>query len=216
MTAAEGVIRFQLDFTPAPPLQEDRLAHLRSWRRIALLLGVLGQDPQRYGGYGFGNISRRLSGGGRGFIVSGSQTGHLPDLTGGDWAVVSGWDLAANRVTARGPLRPSSESLAHAALYDQDPGIGAVIHGHSPHIWEWGHRIGLPATPPDAAHGTVAMATAVAACRRRIGDTTRGLFIMDGHEDGIIVFGEDLAGAGLLLVKTLSRALAEAGVTPPP
>jgi hypothetical protein len=213
MPDAEGVIQFHLDFSPGPPLPDHRLANLRAWRRICRLLDVLGQDPERYGGYGFGNISRRMAAAeGGGFIVSGSQTGHLPDLGGDHWAEVTQWDLAENRVTARGPLRPSSESLAHAALYDQDPGIGAVIHGHSPPIWQWGRRVGLPATPPDAAHGTVAMAAAVAECRRQIGDTPRGLFIMAGHEDGIIAFGDDLSGAGLLLVKTLSRAMAETGI----
>jgi ribulose-5-phosphate 4-epimerase/fuculose-1-phosphate aldolase len=210
MPSDEGVIQFNLDFTPGPPLGAHRLSDLRAWRRICLLLDILGQNPERYGGYGFGNISRRMGDEeGPGFIISGSQTGHLADLEGGHWSVVSGWDLAVNRITARGPVRPSSESLAHAALYDQDQDIGAVIHAHSPHIWQWGRRNGLPATPPDAAHGTVAMASAVAACRLESGLSTQGIFIMAGHEDGIIAFGRDLAGAGLLLVRTLSGALAE-------
>ncbi len=114
---AEGVIQFRLDYTPGPPLPEDGLADLAAWRRIFHRLHLIGQDPDRYGGYGFGNISRRSRTGGAapGFFISGSQTGHLSEPDGRHWAAVTDWSIAGNRVTAHGPVPPSSESLAPAA-----------------------------------------------------------------------------------------------------
>lgn len=207
MTASEGVIQFTLDHTAGPPLAAALLPDLMAWRRILHRLDLIGQDPARYGGYGFGNISRRHPEAGKGFIVSGSQTGHIADLDGSHWAVVTDWDVAGNRATAHGPTPPSSESLAHAALYDGRPAIGAVIHVHAPHIWRRGLDSGFPATPPEAAHGTVAMAEALAALLKRA-EAASGIFIMAGHEDGVIGFGEDLAGAGLAIVDALAAAWA--------
>lgn len=56
----EGVIRFGLEFTAAAPVSIPCLGELNAWRRILWQLGLIGQDPGRYGGYGFGNISRRI------------------------------------------------------------------------------------------------------------------------------------------------------------
>ncbi len=212
MANAEGVIQFRLDYTPGPALETVLLTDLLAWRRILYLLGLIGQAPDRYDGYGFGNISRRHPDAGGGFIVSGSQTGHIADLDGRHWAVVSDWDVAGNRATAHGPTPPSSESLAHAALYDGRPSVGAVIHVHAPPIWRYGLDAGLPATPPEAAHGTVAMAEAAADLLRRTQSGDRGVFIMEGHEDGVIAFGADLAAAGLSLVEILAVALGETGL----
>ncbi len=211
MANAEGVIRFRLDYTPAPAMETALLTDLLAWRRILYLLGLIGQAPDRYDGYGFGNISRRHPDAGGGFIVSGSQTGHIAEPDGRHWAVVSDWDIAGNRAAACGPTPPSSESLAHAALYEQSPAIGAVIHVHSPHIWRWGLEAGLPATPPRAAHGTVAMAEAAADLLGQTESGDGGVFIMEGHEDGVIAFGADPAAAGLSLVETLAVALGETG-----
>jgi hypothetical protein len=33
---------------------------LNAWRKIMYMTALIGQDPARYGGYGFGNISCRL------------------------------------------------------------------------------------------------------------------------------------------------------------
>ena len=52
----EGVIRFDLEFTAAPPVTIPGLDELNAWRRILRQLGLIGQDPDRYGGYGFGNL----------------------------------------------------------------------------------------------------------------------------------------------------------------
>ncbi len=52
---------------------------------------------------------------------------------------------------------PSSESMTHGVLYDADPAIRFVFHGHSSAIWEQARALGLPASHPTAGYGTPAM-----------------------------------------------------------
>ena len=77
----EGVVQFKLTFLPADPLPASMLGNLNAWRQILYRLGLIGQDPHRYGGLGFGNVSIRLeSGNANSFIISGTQTGGLDRL----------------------------------------------------------------------------------------------------------------------------------------
>lgn len=80
----EGVIKFQLDFRQGPPPEAPDLVELDAWRDVLLRHGLIGQDPGRYDGLGFGNLSRRVPGRtDNAFIISGTQTGHLKK-TGGE------------------------------------------------------------------------------------------------------------------------------------
>jgi ribulose-5-phosphate 4-epimerase/fuculose-1-phosphate aldolase len=207
MAEQEGVIKFDLRFTPAPPLPRAQLATLNAWRTILHRLGLIGQDPERYGGVGFGNVSMRLEPGSARFIVSGSQTGALTILDERHYSVVSDFDVAANRLVAEGPVAPSSESLTHGMLYALDPGIRFVFHAHSPAIWRAAARLGLPATAAHAAYGTPAMAEEV---RRLLAAAhASGVFVMSGHEDGVVSFGATAEEAGVRLIGLLARALTE-------
>jgi hypothetical protein len=67
----EGVIKYQLQFTPGPALRDPRLAELIAWQRILQGLGLLGRDPDRYGGLAYGNLSLRLAD--NAFVISASQ-----------------------------------------------------------------------------------------------------------------------------------------------
>ena len=51
----EGVIKFDLQFTESEPLADAGIAELSAWRRILWQLQLVGQDPGRYEGYGYGN-----------------------------------------------------------------------------------------------------------------------------------------------------------------
>lgn len=57
----EGVIKYRLDFTPAEAVDENALTALQQWRLTLYQLGLIGQDPERYGGLGYGNISQAIS-----------------------------------------------------------------------------------------------------------------------------------------------------------
>ncbi len=216
MEPQEGVIKFALQFTPAPPLPEAEVAELNAWRRILFLLGLTGHDPQRYEGLSFGNVSLRLPPFAapsleRPFVVSGTQTGGLPELDPDHYAVVRSCDPQRNRVVAEGPVRPSSEALTHGALYALDPELRCVLHVHSPLLWRQTVHLGLPMTDPAAAYGTPAMAAEVGRLYAEPQVRAGGILAMGGHEDGLVAFGSSVEAAGTMLVRWLARALAGGG-----
>jgi ribulose-5-phosphate 4-epimerase/fuculose-1-phosphate aldolase len=209
----EGVIKFQLDFTPAPPLAAAEIAEINHWRAMLYQAKLIGQDAARYGGYGYGNLSVRIppfdaEPALRRFIISGSQTGHLAELGPEHYTVVTESYPAENRVVAGGPIRPSSESLTHAAVYALDPAIRAVFHAHSPEIWQAAQLLHIPITDAAVPYGTPAMAAEVT----RLYTTTHlaqwRIFSMGGHEDGIVSFGRTAQEAGDVLLAALAAAKA--------
>ena len=201
----EGGIKYRLTFTTGPALPRAQLAELIAWQQILHSLGLVGRDPARYGGLAYGNLSRRLPEGG--FAISASQTGDLAGPTPEDYARVSAWDCAHNRIVASGPARPSSESLTHAALYDADPAIGCVLHVHSPAIWQSREQLGLASTVADVTYGTPAMAAEVTRLYREQALAGHGVLAMGGHADGVLSFGQDPDAAGRELILLLRRAL---------
>lgn len=154
----EGVIKFELAFTPRRHDHTDILA-LTTWRRVLMQKGLLGQAADQYGGLGFGNVSMRTT---AGFLISGSQTGHLVDVSAADFAEVTAWDIDRNWLAARGMTQPSSESLTHAAVYELGPDFKYVFHIHSPQIWQQAAALGLAETRASVAYGSPAMAREVA------------------------------------------------------
>ncbi len=215
MLFEEGVIHFQIDHRWGTLDSEvhGTLAHsLIAWRDRLLRVGLVGRDPKRYGGVGFGNLSGRLPPfpgplGARPFLVTGTQTGGRPTLTFADLCVVTRYDPECNWVESVGPLRPSSESMTHGILYDADPTIRFVFHGHSSAIWEQARTLGLPVTDPAVDYGTPAMCREVQKTLRGAVADQRPIVVMGGHRDGILAFGETAEGAGQALLDLLSQAL---------
>lgn len=210
----EGVIRFAAEHrtAAAAPDRTGALAcALSSWREILAQTGLVGQDPARYGGAGYGNVSGRLppypgDRGARAFLITGSQTGGKKHLSLADYCVVERYDERRNWVRSSGPIMPSSESLTHGALYDLSPRIRYVLHGHCAVIWRHAEALGLPTTHPSVEYGTPEMAREM----RRLYQTTsladRRVLAMGGHEDGVVAIGVTLEEAGAALVSTLARA----------
>jgi ribulose-5-phosphate 4-epimerase/fuculose-1-phosphate aldolase len=207
MPQQEGVVKYHLDYTEAP-LEPGSIETLNAWRRIVYLLGGIGCDPARYGGYGYGNISCRRPHAPEAFIITGTQTGHLPELTRDHYVVVRDCDPERNCLSAAGPIKPSAESLTHSTVYDLDPEVQAVLHVHCPDIWRVAAALSIPSTAADVAYGTPAMARAtrdlLAAPEARQG----GVFAMAGHEDGVVTFGISLEQAGQRFIRFLAQALA--------
>ncbi|MEJ2132335.1 MAG: class II aldolase/adducin family protein [Gammaproteobacteria bacterium] len=202
MSKTEGVIKFDLEWDASTPWEGPEIGVLERWREEMLARGVLGQDADRYDGFGFGNLSARVP---SGFLISGTQTGHERTLGARGYALVVGWTLEENRIIARGPVKPSSESLTHAALYQAQPSVRFVFHGHSPDLWAHGRALDLPVTDPDVPYGTPAMAAEV---ERLSGQSLEGagILIMGGHEDGFIAFGGDAEHTGACMLEYLERA----------
>lgn len=194
MAEKEGVIKFQMDFAPAPPVNAAEVTELNAWRKLLVLLKVLGQDDARYAGYGFGNISRALSHAGtatqtRSFLITGTQTGAISDLLPEHLVVVDGCFPEENRIVAHGPLPPSSEAMTHGGLYALSPEIQWVMHGHSPVIWHAAASLCLPTTDPAIPYGTPEMSYEMNRLWRASDLRERHILSMGGHEDGIVTFG---------------------------
>ncbi|MDA0273217.1 MAG: class II aldolase/adducin family protein, partial [Proteobacteria bacterium] len=150
MAETEGVIKFNLTFRTGKLVDVD-VAELSAWRTVLKDLGLLGQTPGRYDGCGFGNISQRCA---DGFVISGTQTGALEAVTLDDYAVCETWELQRNAVDARGTVKPSSESLSHASIYDVHESVTCALHAHSPDIWRNSVELGIAVTDESVAYGT--------------------------------------------------------------
>lgn len=210
----EGVIRFQAEhrqvLLPADRVREMVCA-LSSWRAILAHTGLIGQDPARYEGAGYGNVSGRLppypgERGARRFLITGSQTGGKPHLSDRDYCVVEAYDERRCWVRSAGPILPSSESMTHGALYDLSPRIRWVLHGHCAVIWRNARALSLPTTHESVECGTPEMAGEMRRLFRSTSLPDGRVLAMGGHEDGVIAFGGSLAEAGTVLVSTLARA----------
>jgi len=190
VTVDEGYIKFRSDWTRGPAPDPGLTADLSRWRKPLYERGLVGHDTTL--GVGFGNISVRAKGGQ--FVISGTQTGHIADTGGEHYTLVTAYDIDANGVTCCGPVEASSESLTHAAIYELDAEIGAVVHVHSKRLWGSLRGV-LPTTRADVAYGTPAMAREFARLYRETGFAKDGIAVMGGHEDGIVSIGATLEDA---------------------
>lgn len=201
----EGVIKYQLDFQAREPCIYPQYAELNAWRTILLHLDLIGQDPARYGGLGFGNISFRLDHSPQ-FVITGSQTGGLKQLATEHFSTIISADLSRNHIVAEGAIKPSSEALTHAAVYSSYA-AKSVVHIHNADIWRNYQALALPAIDSSIHYGTPAMAKAVSELFAQNLLADKPVFVMLGHEDGIVSFGDSIAEACQTLILTLSFAL---------
>lgn len=210
----EGVIKFRMEHSERS-LERVRYGELAckliAWREIMAMTGLVGQDPQRYEGAGYGNVSGRIGPpsaalGRRSFLITGTQTSGHRCIGLESFAVVESYDYQSNSVVSRGTREPSSESMTHGAVYDLGPQIRCVLHAHSPTLWKAARELGLPTTDRDAPYGTPLMAAEVQRLYRTSALPERQILAMGGHEDGIIVFGRSPVEAGRTLLTWLARA----------
>ncbi|MEN8214265.1 MAG: class II aldolase/adducin family protein [Pseudomonadota bacterium] len=197
MSETEGVIKFKLDFEQGGAFDYPQIEGIEQWRRRLMQLGLIGQDAQRYEGLGFGNISHRVEVAGKphAFVITGTQTGQLQQMDASHYALVTDCDPRRNRLQAQGPVKPSSEAMTHAVIYQALPAAQAVIHVHSPDLWRHAQQLGVAVTDAAVEYGTPGMATEME--RIIAAGLPRGHTIsMGGHEDGVITWGESLDAAG--------------------
>lgn len=191
MSVDEGYIKYHSDWTPGPAPDAGTTALLERWRRPLFDAGLIGHDEDL--GVGYGNLSVRASDA-RQFIISATQTGHIVSTTAEHYALVTAYDIDANRVSSTGPLQASSESLTHAAIYELSESINAVVHVHSAPLWK-NLLDRIPATGAGIAYGTPEMARDFERLYRETGFSTSGVAVMAGHEEGIVSIGATLEDA---------------------
>ena len=145
-------------------------------------------------GIGFGNLSIRDDATSR-FYITGSGTGGTADLIPSDYARVVAYDFAENWLRCEGPNVASSESLTHAAVYESEPTVFSVIHGHDVKLWAALLEEEATATPKGVEYGTPEMAYAVRNLFKVTDVKRRKIFAMAGHEGGVVAFGRDVGDA---------------------
>ena len=208
MKELEGVIKYQLSHSEQPVSIEISLAEMNSWRTVIHRLGLIGQRPDKYDGYGFGNISQRISQNDSRFIISGTQTGDIERLSPEQYSLVLEADPYHNKIASQGAIKPSSEALTHAMVYLQNQEIQCIVHAHCPEIWNHTEALGLPYTPKNIPYGTPEMAAAVERLFQSGQLDHRSVFSMMGHQDGVIAFGKTVQTAAEEMISALSLAIA--------
>ena len=204
MEPEEGVIKFKQSFTKMPQFEFSKLKELNLWRSVIHLNDLLGYSPNKYGDASYGNLSGRLEydyapKNKKKFIITGTQTGNLENLTHEHYATVLEYHPKENLVVSEGPIKASSESMTHGTIYDQDVSLRFVFHVHSPEIWENGGMLKIPISKKDVAYGTPEMAREIERLFRETDARRKRIILMGGHRDGVITFGKNALEAGLVL-----------------
>jgi len=197
----EGYIKFNCNWIPSTDIPLQMVEELNLWRDRMYEKGLIGMYPD---GIGFGNISMRLDE--RRFLISGTATGGLAILNGSHYSVVSDYDLSTNSLTCEGPVKASSESLTHAAIYECSSTTNAVIHIH--HLKAWKELIHvLPTSGAEVPYGTPEMANEIKRLFEESSLKLEKVLVMGGHQEGIISFGRDLDEAGSVLLARIKEHL---------
>jgi ribulose-5-phosphate 4-epimerase/fuculose-1-phosphate aldolase len=214
MVASEGVVKFKQQYTKKPPVEFCNFNELNAWRTILYSTGLIGQRPDKYSGVGYGNISQRLEPCSRSrnnrnkFLITGTQTGGIEELAREHYATVLEYYPNRNEVVSEGPIKASSESMTHGAIYDLDDSINAVFHAHSRQIWTLASQLKIPTIKDEVEYGTPEMAYEVFKLFDETDVGSSRIFSMRGHEDGVFTFGKTSEEAGLVMLAYLARSLA--------
>lgn len=193
-----GAVKFQHEQIKEPLAPFAEFSRLNAVRKTLWERRLIGVDKE---GIGYGNLSLR-QGLTRQFHITGTGTGSKAELDLGDYALVVQYDLVANRLRSKGLVVASAESLTHAAIYESDPAVRAVIHVHDYDLWSELKGM-LPTTEAAIGYGTPEMAQEV----KRLFSTTKvssqKIFVMAGHESGVMAFGKDPEEACAILTDWL-------------
>lgn len=207
MPQDEGVIKYNLVFDMGDAPRSADIEDINNWRTLLHQMQLIGQDVNRYGGLGFGNISCRRPGNPNHFIVSGTQTGGIHLLKAEHYCTITQCDIHHNKVKAFGLIRPSSEAVSHGVLYQLSADINVVIHVHCPEIWQCADSLRLPKTGPQTPYGTAELANEISRLYAAGAFAKQHIVVVPGHEDGVIAFGSTAEHAGHQIVKTLASAI---------
>ncbi len=196
---SDGYIKFNCSLMKGTPPKESDIKDLNLWRTRLFDVGLIGMYDN---GVGFGNISKRSS---RGFIISGTATGHARILVPDQYVEVTKYSLEKNSLECVGRVNASSESLTHAAIYKALPETNAVIHVHS--LEAWSALLNKVPTTLDVPYGTPEMAREMMRLIKEGNAAKDKIIVMAGHKEGIISFGADLEDAGNALLANVGNVL---------
>lgn len=184
----QGIVKFNCYWTQSGPVITDEpYSIMNYWREVLFNMDLIGAYEN---GVGFGNLSMR-AGLTSNFFITGSATGEIPVLEPGHYVKVEGCNFEDNAVKCIGPLKASSESLTHAAIYQADAGTNAIIHVHSPELWvQLKDRV--PTTRAEFDYGTPGLALDIFRLFRKTDVMVKRIIVMAGDASGILTFGHDM------------------------
>lgn len=198
----EGVIKYVSNHTscslqetlPTTFFVSEVFAALDATRTILHDLRFIGVSSD---GIGYGNISLRVQK--DTFLVSGSGTGAERILGPEGYSLVRAFDTEKNRVESLGPVRASSESMTHGAIYRANPALCCVIHIHNGELFDRLLAQGWVHTPESVAYGTPELSRAVNTLVRTLPETG-GVFVTAGHAKGLFACGMSIRATRDMLV----------------
>ena len=196
----EGVVKYTVEHKTARIDFPAEIGQLFEWRRRLRQLDLIGADAQ---GVGYGNLSIRLFATPT-FLITSSQSSGLTEVDQQHFARVTVVDLDRNRLRSVGQRPPSSEALTHAALYQVNGAIRAIVHVHSSAIWAAQRNV-LPTTREDVLYGTPEMGYEMLRLHKRKALGRQGVVVMGGHQDGVIAFAPSMAEAAGEILKLTQR-----------
>ena len=142
-----------------------------------------------YDGGSYGNLSYRKTPGCNIFVITGSCTclGNYSDNE--SFVEVTACDMDSNIIHAEGKRNPSSESMLHYAIYEQNKNVNAIFHGHYGALFESNFAIQIPTTEKEAAYGTKELVLETLKI-----SSISDFFLIKNH--GFVSLGESMQEAG--------------------
>ncbi len=196
----DGVIKYSIEHTTKNTPAFNDYEALEALRSRLFILGLIGVQD----GIGYGNISVREKDK-NSFFITATQTGDLSSLTSEYYTYISSYDFSKFQVTSQGRHQPSSEALSHAMIYKINSEINAVIHIHSKALWEFMKENNTLFTT--AEYGTAQMVEEIASLYKNTNPFDESIFVMRGHEDGVMAFGKTVKEAELTLFSMIQKYL---------
>jgi len=196
----DGIIKYSIEHTTKDAPAFNDYEALESLRSRLFTLGLIGVQD----GIGYGNISVREINS-KSFFITATQTGDLASLASEYYTFISDYDFSKFQVTSQGKHQPSSEALSHAMIYQINPKINAVIHIHSKALWEFMKENNTLST--NAEYGTAQMVKEIASLYKNTNPFDESIFVMRGHEDGVMAFGKSIKEAELTLFSMMQSYL---------
>lgn len=194
----EGYIKFDCHWKNQP-LAVNVPLELKKWRDKMHELKQIGHYAEI--NIGYGNISVKIP---DGMIISGTQTGDIFPIRNEHFTLVTHYDINKNTVVCKGPIKASSESMTHAAIYEADATIKAIIHIHNKELWVK-LMDKVPTTRSEVPYGIPEMANEIFRLFKETSVSQDKIIVMAGHDEGIIVFGKDIDEAGETILKYLAK-----------
>lgn len=196
----EGAVKFNCYWKQTGSIiSDEQYEIINYWRDVLYNMDLIGAYEN---GVGFGNVSMRMAKNSKKFIITGSSTGEISELEPGHYVRVDSFNIDNNAVQCTGPLKASSESLTHAAIYSADPDVNAIVHVHNLDMWN--HLIHeAPTTNPSMDYGTVGLANDILRLFSESDVIEKRIIIMAGDRAGILTFGNDVDEAVNVLLSYL-------------